>query len=55
MIATKAVEAAKERIQALSKLGFQASEKPLIGGQDGKEYYFYFCIYMKHEGIEQTI
>jgi hypothetical protein len=27
----------------------------LIGGQDGKEYYFYFCIYMKHEGIEQTI
>jgi RimJ/RimL family protein N-acetyltransferase len=53
MIATKAVEGAGERIQALSKLGFQASEKPLIGGQDGKEYYFYFCIYRKHEGIEQ--
>ena len=53
MIATKAIEGARERIQALSKLGFQTSEKPLIGGQDGREYYSYFCIYRKHEGIDK--
>ena len=41
MIATKAVPAAKERICALSRLGFTRSDEKLIG-HDGAEYGDYF-------------
>ena len=42
-IATKAVPEAKERIFALNKLGFEATDKKLIG-HDGTEYDNYFVL-----------
>lgn len=41
-IITKAPVYAVERIEALQKSGFEKSEKPLIGGHDGKQYYDYW-------------
>lgn len=41
-IATKAQVFAVDRIEALKKLGFEKSEKPLIGVLDNKSYYDYW-------------
>ena len=42
-IATKAIESATERIQALKSLGFVASSEKLIG-HDGTEYGAYYVL-----------
>lgn len=43
MIATKAIAAATERIEALQSLGFEKSREPLIG-HDGTKYYDYYIL-----------
>ena len=48
MIATKAVAAAKERICALSRLGFMRSDEKLIG-HDGTEYGEYYILVKDYE------
>ena len=48
MIATKAVPAAKERICALSRLGFTRSDEKLIG-HDGAEYGEYYILVKDYE------
>ena len=44
MISTKAIPAAKERIAALKKFGFELSAETLIGGHDGTAYGDYWFI-----------
>ena len=44
MIATKAIPAAKERIDALKTFGFALSAEALIGGHDGTAYGDYWVI-----------
>lgn len=46
-IATKAVPAASQRIDALKRLGFVSTEDKLVG-EDGTEYPFYFVRKQKH-------
>lgn len=43
IVATKAISAAKERIKALSAIGFEESDQPLIG-HDGTKYYDYYVL-----------
>ena len=45
MVATKAIPAAGERIQALEKAGFVRSSQKLVG-HDGTEYGDYFCLFI---------
>ncbi|MDE6442622.1 MAG: N-acetyltransferase [Clostridia bacterium] len=42
-VATKAIPSAKERIKALTALGFKKSDEPLIG-HDGIKYFDYFVL-----------
>ena len=46
MLATKAVPAAKERIQALMELGYEKSDHVLIG-HDGSQYKSYWVLNKK--------
>ncbi len=43
IVATKAIPTAKERISALTALGFSKSEEPLVG-HDGTKYYDYWVL-----------
>lgn len=43
IVATKAIQAAKERIKALTSMGFALSNEPLIG-HDGTKYYDYYVL-----------
>ncbi len=46
MLATKAVPTAKERIQALSVLGYEESDHALTG-HDGTQYKYYWVLNKK--------